>query len=145
MKSGKIITICGLLPMLVAFVLGASAAVAQTTWQTYRCSDGTEFIVGFFAFWWDFIVGDSTAGTRDASGNIVDARIAMPCLLLSCRQIQSSGRSDSNIQHGGKNSRTQGNADMAYQAPVDDIVFTLKTAVGFVPRTRWSRTFHLIR
>lgn len=50
MKSGKIITICGLLPMLVAFVLGASAAVAQTTWQTYRCSDGTEFIVGFFEY-----------------------------------------------------------------------------------------------
>ena len=28
----------------------ASPALAQTTFQTYRCADGTEFIVGFFQY-----------------------------------------------------------------------------------------------
>ncbi len=36
--------------MLIATVAGASTARAQTTWQTYRCADGTEFIVGFFQY-----------------------------------------------------------------------------------------------
>lgn len=32
-----------------AILFGASVASAQTTtWQTYRCGDGTEFLVGFF-------------------------------------------------------------------------------------------------
>jgi len=37
--------------MAAAIVLQASAASAQTTtFQTYRCGDGTEFIVGFFEY-----------------------------------------------------------------------------------------------
>lgn len=36
--------------MLIATIAGASTARAQTTWQTYRCADGTEFIVGFFQY-----------------------------------------------------------------------------------------------
>jgi membrane-bound inhibitor of C-type lysozyme len=28
--------------------VASSAALAQTTFKTYRCADGTEFIVGFF-------------------------------------------------------------------------------------------------
>src|SRR5215475_14145717 len=32
-------------------VLAASPAAAQnTTWQNYRCADGTEFVVGFFGY-----------------------------------------------------------------------------------------------
>ena len=49
MKSGRNIGSSVLL--VAAFMFGASAAHAQsTTWQTYRCSDGTEFIVGFFEY-----------------------------------------------------------------------------------------------
>lgn len=29
---------------------GASPALAQTTFQTYRCADGSQFIVGFFEY-----------------------------------------------------------------------------------------------
>ena len=36
--------------LLLATVAGASTAPAQTTFQTYRCADGTEFIVGFFQY-----------------------------------------------------------------------------------------------
>ena len=49
MKSGKT-TIPGAL-LVVAIVSGATAASAQTTtFQTYRCGDGSEFIVGFFGY-----------------------------------------------------------------------------------------------
>ena len=49
MKSGKT-TMTGAL-MAAAIVLEGSAALAQTTtFQTYRCGDGTEFIVGFFEY-----------------------------------------------------------------------------------------------
>jgi membrane-bound inhibitor of C-type lysozyme len=36
--------------LLVMTIAGASTAAAQTTFQTYRCADGTEFIVGFFQY-----------------------------------------------------------------------------------------------
>ena len=36
--------------LLLATVAGASTVPAQTTFQTYRCADGTEFIVGFFQY-----------------------------------------------------------------------------------------------
>jgi membrane-bound inhibitor of C-type lysozyme len=36
--------------VLIATIAGASTAQAQTTFQTYRCADGTEFIVGFFQY-----------------------------------------------------------------------------------------------
>ena len=36
--------------LLLATVAGPSTAPAQTTFQTYRCADGTEFIVGFFQY-----------------------------------------------------------------------------------------------
>ena len=29
---------------------GASSALAQTTFQNYRCADGSQFIVGFFQY-----------------------------------------------------------------------------------------------
>jgi membrane-bound inhibitor of C-type lysozyme len=49
MKSGKT-TIPGAL-LAASIMLGASPAPAQTTtWQTYRCGDGSEFIVGFFGY-----------------------------------------------------------------------------------------------
>ena len=49
MKSGKT-TIPGAL-LAAAVIFGASAVSAQTTtWQTYRCADGSEFIVGFFGY-----------------------------------------------------------------------------------------------
>ena len=49
MNSGKT-TISGALFALAVF-LGATAASAQgTTWQNYRCADGTEFLVGFFGY-----------------------------------------------------------------------------------------------
>lgn len=36
---------------LLALACAASPASAQnTTWQTYRCADGTEFVVGFFGY-----------------------------------------------------------------------------------------------
>ena len=49
MKSGKTTIRAALLAAAVIF--GASAASAQTTtWQNYRCADGSEFIVGFFGY-----------------------------------------------------------------------------------------------
>ena len=36
--------------LLLAAIATASTAQAQTTFQTYRCADGTEFIVGFFQY-----------------------------------------------------------------------------------------------
>src|SRR5262245_35529990 len=49
MKSGMTTIIVAL--MAAATALAASAASAQTTtFQTYRCGDGTEFIVGFFQY-----------------------------------------------------------------------------------------------
>ena len=37
--------------LAASLVFGDSSASAQTTmWQTYRCADGTEFIVGFFQY-----------------------------------------------------------------------------------------------
>ncbi len=36
--------------LLMAAFAGASMAQAQTTFKTYRCADGTEFIVGFFQY-----------------------------------------------------------------------------------------------
>jgi membrane-bound inhibitor of C-type lysozyme len=36
--------------VLIAAMAGASAARAQSTFKTYRCTDGTEFIVGFFQY-----------------------------------------------------------------------------------------------
>ena len=49
MKSGRT-TIPGAL-LAAAIIFGASAASAQTTtFQTYRCGDGSEFIVGFFGY-----------------------------------------------------------------------------------------------
>jgi membrane-bound inhibitor of C-type lysozyme len=49
MKSGKT-TIPGAL-LAAAVIFGGSAVSAQTTtWQTYRCADGSEFIVGFFGY-----------------------------------------------------------------------------------------------
>ena len=35
---------------LWAAALGSSAASAQTTFQNYRCADGTQFIAGFFRY-----------------------------------------------------------------------------------------------
>jgi membrane-bound inhibitor of C-type lysozyme len=34
----------------VGAAAGASAAAAQTTFQNYRCADGTQFIAGFFQY-----------------------------------------------------------------------------------------------
>lgn len=35
---------------LVMAIAAASNAAAQSSFQTYRCADGTEFIVGFFQY-----------------------------------------------------------------------------------------------
>jgi membrane-bound inhibitor of C-type lysozyme len=49
MKSGKA-TIPGAL-LAAAILFAISPAAAQTTmFQTYRCGDGSEFIVGFFGY-----------------------------------------------------------------------------------------------
>jgi membrane-bound inhibitor of C-type lysozyme len=49
MKSGKATILVAF--MAAAAALAASTASAQTTtFQTYRCGDGTEFIVGFFQY-----------------------------------------------------------------------------------------------
>jgi membrane-bound inhibitor of C-type lysozyme len=49
MKSGKA-TIPGAL-LAAAILFAVSPAAAQTTtFQTYRCADGSEFIVGFFGY-----------------------------------------------------------------------------------------------
>jgi len=37
-----------LVASVAAIVSGLPTAVAQTTFQTYRCADGTQFIVGFY-------------------------------------------------------------------------------------------------
>jgi membrane-bound inhibitor of C-type lysozyme len=34
----------------VAIAAAQSAAIAQTSFQNYRCADGTQFIVGFFQY-----------------------------------------------------------------------------------------------
>lgn len=47
MKSTRI-TIPAVLLALACAALPASAQ--NTTWQTYRCADGTEFVVGFFGY-----------------------------------------------------------------------------------------------
>ena len=45
------ITILGAAIFVAAIAAGSSAALAQqTTFQTYRCADGAEFIVGFFGY-----------------------------------------------------------------------------------------------
>ncbi len=36
--------------MLFVAATGSSPAFAQTTFQNYRCADGSEFIVGFFEY-----------------------------------------------------------------------------------------------
>jgi membrane-bound inhibitor of C-type lysozyme len=36
--------------LLLMTVVGTTKVAAQTTFQTYRCADGTEFIVGFFQY-----------------------------------------------------------------------------------------------
>jgi membrane-bound inhibitor of C-type lysozyme len=36
--------------LLLTTVVGTTKVAAQTTFQTYRCADGTEFIVGFFQY-----------------------------------------------------------------------------------------------
>ena len=36
--------------LLVAGIVGASPPVRAQTFQTYRCADGTQFIVGFFEY-----------------------------------------------------------------------------------------------
>ena len=47
---GALVAAVGAL-LAAAILLGTSPASAQTTtWQTYRCADGSEFIVGFFGY-----------------------------------------------------------------------------------------------
>ena len=47
---GALVAAAGAL-LAAAIMFGASPALAQTTtWQTYRCADGSEFIVGFFGY-----------------------------------------------------------------------------------------------
>jgi membrane-bound inhibitor of C-type lysozyme len=36
--------------VVAGFAAGASPALAQTSFQNYRCADGSQFIVGFFAY-----------------------------------------------------------------------------------------------
>ena len=36
--------------LLLTMVAGTTNAAAQSTFQTWRCADGTEFIVGFFQY-----------------------------------------------------------------------------------------------
>jgi membrane-bound inhibitor of C-type lysozyme len=44
-------TVLGVVLAVLGVVIGAGPAVAQkTTFQTYRCADGSEFIVGFFQY-----------------------------------------------------------------------------------------------
>jgi membrane-bound inhibitor of C-type lysozyme len=44
-------TLFGAVLAVLGMVIGAWPAVAQkTTFQTYRCADGSEFIVGFFEY-----------------------------------------------------------------------------------------------
>ncbi|MBR1122467.1 MliC family protein [Bradyrhizobium lablabi] len=42
--------VCLAATALIATMAGAPKAAAQSTFQTYRCADGTEFIVGFFQY-----------------------------------------------------------------------------------------------
>jgi membrane-bound inhibitor of C-type lysozyme len=48
MNRTEIVHLVGAL--LLTTVVGTTNAAAQTTFQTYRCADGTEFIVGFFQY-----------------------------------------------------------------------------------------------
>ncbi len=47
MNRRKLIVIGAALWVVAA---GASPALAQTTWRNYSCSDGSQFIVGFFQY-----------------------------------------------------------------------------------------------
>jgi membrane-bound inhibitor of C-type lysozyme len=49
MNRCQITILCGLFAAGTALV-GTSALAQKTTFQTYRCGDGTEFIVGFFGY-----------------------------------------------------------------------------------------------
>jgi len=49
MNSGRT-TIPGALLAAVIMLCASAASAQTTTWQTYRCGDGTEFIVGFFGY-----------------------------------------------------------------------------------------------
>ena len=49
MNSGKT-TIPGALLAAVIMFYASAASAQTTTWQTYRCGDGSEFIVGFFGY-----------------------------------------------------------------------------------------------
>jgi membrane-bound inhibitor of C-type lysozyme len=49
MKRRKAI-IFGTVLLIAGFATGASPALAQTTFQNYRCADGSQFIVGFFQY-----------------------------------------------------------------------------------------------
>jgi membrane-bound inhibitor of C-type lysozyme len=42
--------IFGAASVVAVFAAGASPALAQTSFQNYRCADGSQFIVGFFAY-----------------------------------------------------------------------------------------------
>ena len=42
--------VCLAAATLVVALAGTSHAAAQSSFQTYRCADGTEFIVGFFQY-----------------------------------------------------------------------------------------------
>jgi len=49
MKSGKTTIPGALLAAAILFAISPTAA-QTTTFQTYRCGDGSEFIVGFFGY-----------------------------------------------------------------------------------------------
>ena len=49
MNRRRITILCALLTAGTALV-GTSASAQTTIFQTYRCGDGTEFIVGFFQY-----------------------------------------------------------------------------------------------
>jgi len=49
MNRRRITILCALLAAGTALV-ATSASAQTTTFQTYRCGDGTEFIVGFFQY-----------------------------------------------------------------------------------------------
>jgi membrane-bound inhibitor of C-type lysozyme len=42
--------IFGMTVLVGAIATGASALAQQTSFQTYRCADGSQFIVGFFQY-----------------------------------------------------------------------------------------------
>ena len=49
MNRYRITILCAVLVAGTALI-GTSASAQKTTFQTYRCGDGTEFIVGFFQY-----------------------------------------------------------------------------------------------